>query len=441
MYNYPRILYHLFRLMRSASFNPERLREHQNKELRKVISYAYNNVPFYHEKFRSLGLQPDDIKTVDDLNKIPVIRREEIQQNAEKMISMEFDKNVLMVESTSGSTGRPLRIYITKKEDEFRKAKLLRANIACGHKPRDKWVVITAPQHIRSRMSRIQRLFGVFVPINMSVFDEPSKQISTVDSVKADVIEGYSSSLLLMAKELEKSGLEIHRPRILIGEAELIDQNERLFIEKEFGAPLYDQYGSVELEVVAWQCEEKGDYHIDADTVVVQFVDENGEEVSPGEKGELVCTSLFNYAMPFIRYAVGDICVAADADASCKCGRKLPLMKIIEGRKDSLIILPNGRVLTPLAFGWAMEFFKYYFDIDQYRLIQKRVDLFKLLIKVRDGCEIDESVMANELVTHLRSMLNIGEEVVFEVEFVDSIPLDKSGKLRKVISEISEVKP
>jgi phenylacetate-CoA ligase len=240
-----------------------------------------------------------------------------------------------------------------------------------------------------------------------------------------------------MAKELEKSGLEIHSPRILIGEAEMIDRNERHLIEKKFAAPLCDQYGSVELEVVAWQCEEKSYYHIDADTVIVQFIDQNGDEVSPGEKGEIVCTSLYNYAMPFIRYAVGDIGVAADADASCRCGRKLPLLKNIEGRKDSLIVLPHGRVLTPLAFGWAMEFFKYYFEIDQYRLIQKKFDFFKLLIKVRDGCDVDKRFMADELIKHLRSMLNISQEVTFDVEFIDSIPLDKSGKLRKVISEIS----
>jgi phenylacetate-CoA ligase len=423
--------------MRSANFSPKRLRELQNKKLRRVITYAYNNVPFYHEKFKSSGLRPEDIRTVEDLNKIPVIRRAEIQQNADKIISTKFDKNDLMVESTSGSTGRPLRTYITKWEDEFRKAKLLRANICCGHRPRDKWIVITAPQHLRSRMSRIQKFFGIFVPINMSVFDEPRKQISIVENIRPDVIEGYSSSLLLMAKELEKSGLEIHSPRILIGEAEMIDRNERHLIEKKFAAPLYDQYGSVELEVVAWQCEEKSYYHIDADTVIVQFIDQNGDEVSPGEKGEIVCTSLYNYAMPFIRYAVGDIGVAADADASCRCGRKLPLLKNIEGRKDSLIVLPHGRVLTPLAFGWAMEFFKYYFEIDQYRLIQKKFDFFKLLIKVRDGCDVDKRFMADELIKHLRSMLNISQEVTFDVEFIDSIPLDKSGKLRKVISEIS----
>ncbi|MHA1631913.1 MAG: phenylacetate--CoA ligase family protein [Candidatus Freyarchaeota archaeon] len=436
MYNYLRILYHLFRLMRSAYWSPEKLREHQNKELRRIVRNAYENVPFYHEKFKTLGLKPGDIRTVEDLNKIPVIRRKELQRNAEKLVSKKFKRERLLVESTSGSTGRPLRTYITKREDEFRKAKLLRANISCGQRPRDRWVVVTAPQE-RSRMARMQRLLGVYVPITLSVFDEPSKQISVVKRVKPDVLEGYSTSLLLMAKELEKTGMEISRPRILIGEAEMIDRNERFFIEKEFGAQLFDQYGSVELEVVAWQCEEKGLYHIDADTVFVQFVDENGEEVSPGERGEIVCTSLFNYAMPFIRYAVGDVGVAADAEANCSCGRTLPLMKAVEGRKDSLIVLPGGRVVTPLTLGWAMEFFKFYYDIDQYRVVQKKIDALKFLIKVRDGCYVDKDVMAADLVRHLRKMLNVESEVVFDVEFVDEIPLDRSGKLRKVISEIS----
>ena len=436
MVNYVRAYWYLYRLKKQAFWLPEKLKKHQNKTLRSIVRYAYANVPFYHQKFKSLGLKPEDIKSVEDLNKLPVIRRMELQQNADEIVSKEFNKSKLLVVSTSGSTGRPLRTYITTGEDEFRKAKHLRANIALGQKPRDRWIVITGPQHF-SESTSLQKLLGLYVPLPVSVFDDTATQFSHVEKLKPDILDGYASSLLLLAKDAEKRGQHAVKPRFIISGAEVIDTPSRRYIEEMFSSPLFDQYATAEFERLAWQCEEKGDYHIDADTVIMQFVDENGEDVAPGERGEIVCTSLFNYAMPFIRYAVGDIGVAADSDETCECGRTLPLLKAIEGRKDSLIVLPGGRVLTPLALGWAMEFFKYYFDIDQYRVVQKRVDLLKFLVKVRDSCVIDKTVVASELVGHLRKTLDIGSEVAFDVEFVDAISLDKSGKLRKVISEIS----
>ncbi len=113
-------------------------------------------------------------------------------------------------------------------------------------------------------------------------------------------------------------------------------------------------------------------------------------------------------------------------------------MDVVQGRKDSSIILPDGRVLPPLAFGWIMEGFKFYDHIDQYRLVQKRVDSFRLLVK-RNSLEVDEEIMAAELLNHVRTMLKVDEsDVAFEVEFVDDVPLDKSGKLRKIVSEVEQ---
>ncbi|MEM3702979.1 MAG: hypothetical protein QXX79_00950 [Candidatus Bathyarchaeia archaeon] len=434
MYEYLRIAYYLGNLLRHTHWSREKLLEYRDLKVRETVKYAYEHVPFYHEKFRQLGLRPEEVKNVEDLRKLPVVRRRELQKNADKLISDEFDISKLKRISTSGSTGQPLFTYITKKEDAFRKAKLLRANIICGQKPRDKWVVIAAPQH-QAEEYRLQRFLGVYSPISVSVFDDTAAQISKIERIKPDILDGYSSSLLLLAKETEKKGIENIRPRMIIGGAELIDGSSRKFIEAVFNAPFYDEYAIVELERLAWQCEEKAEYHIDADSVIMEFVDDKGEEVESGRTGEIVCTSLFNRAMPFIRYATGDL-GRASKENECSCGRVFPLMDVIEGRKDSLIVLPDGRVLSPLVFGWTMEFFKFYSCIDQYRVIQKKTDLFKFLVKKRDNA-VNEKVMEVELVAHVRQMLNVSEsEATFEVEFVDDIPLEKSGKLRKVVSEL-----
>ena len=435
MTNYFRAVYYLYGMMKRAYWNRDRLIRYQNKKLRKIVKHAYDHVPFYHAKLRETGIKPDDIKTAKDLNKLPIVRKDEIKKHIHETISQDLKIDNLRMLRTSGSTGLPLHFYISGAEDEFRKAKHLRANISLGQKPRDKWVVITSPAHF-GETTRIQRMLGVYVPTPVLVFDDVAAQISTIEELKPDILDGYSSSLLLLAKEVEKRGGARIRPRFIIGGAELIDDSSRRFIEKVFDAPFYDQYACVEMERLAWQCPEKTGYHMDADTVIVQFVDEDGEEVSVGERGEIVCTSLFNYAMPFIRYAVGDVGIPTNEE--CPCGRTLPLMKVVEGRKDSFLLLSNGQVLSPIALDVAMNMFKFHSDIDHYRIIQRKIDLFEFYIKIHSG-GVAEKTMEKELLKHLWRTLNINvDEATFKVKFVENIPLDKTGKLRKVISELNQ---
>lgn len=381
-----------------------------------------------------MRIKPGDIRTVKDLDKVPIVKKDEIRKNFREAVSKNFDVRRLKELRTSGSTGYPLFFYVTKAEDEFRKAKHLRANISCGQKPRDKWVTITSPLHF-AETPKLQRLIGLYAVTPLSVFDDVATQVSKIERLSPDILDGYSNSILLLAKEVEKRGLKTIKPKFLITGAELIAKSSREFIEDVFDASLYDQYASVELERMAWQCREKSEYHIDADSVVMQFVDEDGEEVAPGEEGEIVCTSLFNHAMPFIRYALDDIGVLSE-NTECACGRTFPLMKVMEGRKTSLLSLPGGRVLGPFAFMLAVWTFKHYDCIDLFRIIQKRKDLLVFRLKTKD-CGSDEKKIEKELVTHLRRVLSISEdEVAFEIEFVDDIPLDKSGKFKIVVSEL-----
>ena len=433
MTNYLRALYYLYGLMKRADWPRDRLKEYQNKKLRGIVRYAYECVPFYHDRFKEQGIKPSEIRTVADLNKLPILRKDEVRKNLGQIISREYDVASLKMIRTSGSTGKPLHFYISGSEDEFRKAKHLRANISCGQRPRDKWVIITSPLHF-GEATRLQRLLGIYFPTPVLVFNDVETQVSTIEKLTPDILDGYSSSLLLLAKEVEKRGTETIKPRFIIGGAELIGDSSREFIEKVFDAPFYDQYACDEMERIAWQCKEKNEYHIDADSVIVQFVDDNEEEVSSGESGEIVCTSLFNYAIPFIRYAVGDVGIPSNEE--CPCGRKLPLMKVVEGRKDSFLFLSDGQILSPLGFDAAMCMFKFHNNIDQYRIIQKKVDLFEFLIQLSSD-SVDESTVERELLKHLWRMLNISaDKATFKIKFVENIPLDKTGKLRKVVSEL-----
>jgi len=434
MTNYLRVAYHLHTLIRRSFWDKARLSIFQNDRLRKMVNHAYNYVPFYHRKFRELGIYPSDIKSTEDLKKLPIIRKDEIRQNQREIISNGFALDQLKRLSTSGSTGKPLFLHISSAESEFRKAKHLRANMSCGQRPFDRWVTITAPTHFAESM-RLQKILNLFSPCPISVFDDTNEQIRKLEEMRPDVLDGYSSSLFLLAKEIEKKDIRTITPRFLIGGAEFIDEYSRNFIEETLNSPFYDQYSSVEFERIAWQCPVKKGYHMDVDAVSIEFVDDDGEEVSFGERGEIICTSLFSYAMPFIRYAVGDIGVKSEE--YCECGRNLPLMKVVEGRKDSLLHLPDGRTLTPRAFTIAFNMFKLYSYIDQFRVIQRKKALFHVLVKIKDNKRNYENVLVKELPAHLRRTINLpANSVKFEIDCVDEIPLDKSGKLLTVISEL-----
>jgi phenylacetate-CoA ligase len=167
--------------------------------------------------------------------------------------------------------------------------------------------------------------------------------------------------------------------------------------------------------------------------MILQFLDKSGEEVSIGERGEIVCTSLFNMAMPLIRYAIGD--VGVQSDESCVCGRTLPLMKVVEGRKDSLLLFPDGRVITPRTFTIAVNGFKFYRYIDQFRLTQKKLDLFEVEIKISNDCS-EVSLIRDELLSYLQATLNIDASMTWRVNVVEDIPLDRTGKLMAVVSQL-----
>jgi len=432
MVNFARLLYYLGCGLRRLYWNKKKFRQYQEKRLRAIVRYAYEYVPFYHKKFKAAGIRPDDIKYLEDLRKLPLVRKSELRQvPLRQRVSLEFNVNKLKVIRTSGSTGEPFQIYISGAEDDWRKAIYMRANISCGQRPRDRWVVITGPHHFHDT-TKIQRLLGIFAQRCISVFADVEEQVSFVLKENPDVLDGYSGSLFLIANEFKKNGLKVN-PRIIFGTAEIIDDLARRFIENVFGAPFYDQFGCAEVDRSAWECPERVGYHMDVDSVITQFVDADGEEVSAGEKGEVVYTSLFNYAMPLIRYAVGDI--GQPTNEVCSCGRVLPLMKVIEGRRDSFVVLSNGRVISPRAFVIAMRMFKWYSEVDQFRVIQKSLSHFEFFIKKKACSVVDENVIVEDLAKHFKSTLNV-DDVNFDVKFVDEIPLGKGGKLSSVISEV-----
>ena len=418
-----RKIWYLHKVMKQQWLKTSELEEIQRKMLRAIIKHAYENVPFYHRKFRSVGIRPDDIKTVDDLKKIPITTKQELRDNfPDGVIAKGVDINKCHTSTTSGSTGKPLLVVYGEKDDDYEKAIALRPNLNCGQKIRDKWALITSPKHIKPK-KWFQRL-RIFAPEYISVYDSAKEQISILEKFQPDVLDGYASSIYLLAREIERTGNDKIRPRIIFTTAELLTEDMRKYIESVFRAPVYDQFGCVELARTAWECPEHCGYHIDVDAVVMEFI-KDGEQAASGERGEIVYTGLYNYSMPFIRYAVGD--VGIPSDEKCPCGRGLPLMKVVEGRKDVFMKTPSGKIIPPIIWPVIMERIT---TINQYKIIQEKIDLIKVQIVKGKG-------FSEETCSRVKRDIKnaLGEDLHIEVEIVDKIPRE-AGKVRSVVSKI-----
>jgi phenylacetate-CoA ligase len=432
--NFLRIAYFLAAGLRRLSWSRQKLKSYQDKRVRAVVRHAYDCVPFYHEKLRAAGVLPGDVRSVADLGKLPVVRKDELRSlDVSRLVSRDYNVKRLKVLRTSGSTGKPFKFYVSGAEDDWRKALYLRANVSCGQRPRDVWAFVTSPRHFGDTTG-LQRHLRFFAQSLVPVFAKPEDQVQIIRETKPDVLDGYSGALFLIGHEVERQGISDIRPRLMFGSADSIDVPSRRYLERVFNAPYLDQYGCSEVDRTAWQCPERESYHMDVDSVVTQFVDESGADVAAGESGEIVLTSLFNYSVPFVRYALGD--VGRASSEACSCGRILPLMDGIEGRRDSFVVLPDGRVISPRVLTVAMSMFEFYDRVKQFRIVQKRDDLFEISLEIADSLKSRLDI-AGALERHLAKTLGVETlGVVFNVKVVDEIPLSKSGKLMAVVSEV-----
>jgi phenylacetate-CoA ligase len=387
--------------------------------------------------FKSAGLHPNDIKGVSDLNKIPVVSKRMMKKYpSEDLVSKQYSPQVLKTISTGGSTGQPFKMYINPIEDAWRKAIYLRANITCGQKLRDRWIAVIDPQY-SSGENRVQKLLRVYYRVIVPVLLPRTLQYETVAGMNPDVLDGFPNSLSLLAKEKHSRNDDQIRPRIIFGSGELVDRASIDYIEKAFNAPYFDQFGCTEIDRSAWQCEERKGYHLDIDSVVTQFVDKDGEEAGLDEAGEIVYTSLFNYAFPIIRYNVEDIGLKTDDE--CSCGISLPLMKVVEGRSNSYIVFPDDKVITPMRFIELLGAFQLDKEIDQYQVIQETRTSLKILVK-KTSAEIDEGkvrkTLKNNIINGLPEITGL-DQMGIEVDFVDEIPRSPRGKLNVITSRVN----
>jgi phenylacetate-CoA ligase len=409
----------------------EELRALQWQELKKLLDHAFEQSPWYRERFLKLGLTPSDIRSPDDYGRLPPITRDDIREHRHAMLATNYRSRVYE-HSTGGSTGTPLTFFASRGSYEWRLAVSMRgyswADCCDGDRQFHVWGAPAAASSLKQRLKvgahntlRRRKMFNSFELSDARL----TECVHQLNAFRPKTVIGYTTSLYLLARHIRDGNLAIARPDAVITAAEGVNVMQREVIESAFGAPVFGSYGSREFMLIAMECEHHSGLHQSVDNLYVEVV-ANGRPAADGEIGEVLITDLHNWGMPFIRYKIGDL--AVPTGRICSCGRGLPLLDRVEGRVLDAIRTSDGRIVTGEFFPQLMKEFA---AVRQFQVIQKQIDQLDVKLVLADGNHSD-------LIDHLQEEVSrvLGSTVRTRFETVDRIAQTSSGKFRVTMSEL-----
>ena len=428
-------LRHLGELERTQFLAPENLRLLQFERLKTVIEHAYNHCPFYARRFSEWGVKPQDLREPLDIQKFPILTKKDIQANWREMVATNVERSELVENRTGGSTGKPLFFYVDRERMETRKAATIRHNRWAGYDVADKagiiWGATRDMTHIFEGKTPLRDLlFERSIVLDASSLSDTGMEqfAKRLRSYRPKVLLGYANSLYLFAAFIEEKNLGGITACSVITTAESLYPDQRQKIEKVFGCPVFDRYGSRETSVIASECERHTGLHLNAECLLVEIL-EDGKPAAHGRSGEVVITDLLNRGMPLIRYEIEDR--ASFSRETCPCGRGLPLLRGIEGRVTDFILTPSGKYVSGAAL--TIKLIAEVPGIAQAQLVQEDVGSVKF--KLVRGASYSSST---EEILRKKALEFLDKDVRVLIELVDEIPREPSGKYRFSISLVGK---
>ncbi len=420
---------------RHPGASPAALKAFQDAQLRRLVCHAYDSVPFYRKLFDRHRLHPRHIRGTVDLDLIPTVTKQELRAQATRnVVARGLDPAQLLTVRTSGSSGEPFVIRRTWTEQSLQYLLQLRAfgtlGVRLGDRMATVGVVRSASPSDPRVLGRTLHATGLKQTLKIDGFQDPAAVVAQLDAYRPDVITGMPGMLCRVAEHLLDQDRVRITPRLLIVGGEVLTPVMRRRLVEGFNAPVRETYASHEFPLLGWECPRGGEFHTNDDGVILEVLHE-GRPAREGERGEVVATNLHAYAMPFIRYRLGDI--ATRGDRHPNCSQPFSSIRSIQGRMTDYFPLPDGRVVHPYQIlssfigggdGW----------IRQYQLLQERED--RIVLRVQPAQTPDpERVAALQ-----RSVLSLlGPQVDFRVQLVDDLPLEESGKFRPSLSLVHSV--
>lgn len=402
-----------------------------NSRLGNIIDFASQHVPYYQKQFDAVGIETGQGSIRDNVSRLPLLTKKDIQNNINALIADNVEGTDLIENATGGSTGVPLKFY--------QNLHYLTIGVAIDAIVRDWWDIRPYDKtaqlwgadidfHELSLKGKIYHALQRTKALNAFRMTEDSLLdfSKMLEKWKPPYLMGYSTALETLAHQVKKHDELRFSLKAIRSTAETLYPHQRSLIEEALQAPVYNFYGSREVNNIAAECPEEGRMHLISTYRYVEIVDEQGKRVPDGEPGYVAVTDLSNFAMPFIRYKNEDI--ARMSKTPCPCGRPSPVIEELMGRSSDLIITKRKEIIHG-------EFFTHLFygtnDIRQFQVHQKT--LKHLIIRyVSVKGPLDDFMQ--DVAEKIRE--KIGQDVQISIELCKEIPIPKSGKHRFTISDV-----
>ena len=420
-------------LVDSNRWSTAEIEAYQNERIRHLVRHAYENVPYYRERWKSLKLSPEDIRCRQDLLKLPVLTKEDVRQNFERLIAQNFSKRDLVFRHTSGTTGKALHFYATKPAIAFQWAVWWRHRLRFGVEP-GTWHanftgkrVVPLDQNTPPYWRWNRPLHQALLTMHHLTPEKICSIIQFLNSHRFEFYSGYPSIVHMLALHATEAGLVLNSPpRVVFSGAEKMLDFQRRDIQKFTGAILTDQYGCSEGCGNASQCPEFV-YHEDFEFGVIE-----GIEIEPRTSARsILCTGFANDAFPLIRYEVGDSGVWQEEGNLCRCGRSSMVLLRIEGREDDYVITPEGTRI--MRFDYV---FKDALNVKEVQIVQEQLGEITVRLVRRPGYSTsDEADIGREIQRWISPRLAV------RFEYVPEIERERNGKFRAVLSRLKSPQP
>lgn len=402
-------------------------RDMQSAQLRQMVAHAYQHVAYYRRRFDEIGITPHDIETIDDLPRLPLLTRADIRDHYPEMLATNWDQRDIVTHTTSGTTGEKLRFALPAYHHWTLKAAHLYRHYAwAGIAPGDRRVTLGArvlgqkpPYWVHNRWEN-QLLLSIH---HLSLQTAPA-YVAQIEAFDPVFVQGHPSGIAYLAEYLLGADKTLPvRAVFTTGETLLPDQ--RHSIERAFGCEVFDFYGQGEGIFHTGECEQHAGYHEFSELGVIELID------APDSPGlcRVVGTSLQNYAMPMLRYDIGDLAERPDT-SQCACGRGLPLkLKRIIGRIDDRITRSSapGDSVLPVALRMAIK--PLLKPGQAYQL--RQLDYGRYAFYLTASRDLTTEAAAVEAA--LRPIL--GSDAAITVHACDRIRTD-GGKVRSIVSDV-----
>jgi phenylacetate-CoA ligase len=401
----------------------------QLKALQQLVQHAFLHSPYYHEEWTQRGLEPGQLRSLEDFLQWPIIDGETVRAQRPRLRAL-LPGMRLMSKSTGGSSGAPVHFDLNTDSNDRRTAAWHRGYSWAGAAPGTKQLYLWGvPLGQRPRWkewkdrlyNRLQRR------LILNSFDLTEERVPEflrqLNRYGPDVIVAYTNPLYVFARALDEQGIQPFAPKALVVGAEKLHPFQRTLIERVFQAPVFETYGSREFMLIGAECDRHEGLHLTTENLLVEVLDDEGRPTPAGQEGNIVITDLYNYGMPFVRYANGDRAVAGWG--TCSCGRGLPLLHSVVGRRLDVLETSEGRLIPGEFFPHLV---KDYPAIRRFQVVQKEPDHIELRVVLGEGWK-EQSRQALE--AEVRKV--VGPEVRFDFLPVTDIPLSPAGKLQVVL--------